>query len=256
MRLGVHGWKMGMDRDLETMIGICVESGMASFEIMEHPEFKSSVPLETPPDERAAIRRRFEEAGVEIAALSITCTYDSMAPDEVRENIEKTKEYVQLAKDIGAPRLRCLGDRLHEDEGEAKEVTIKRVAGALRELCEYADPFGVDCPIEMHNQFSPWENSLAVVEQVDHPRCYLVHNGTPQNTPPDRWDEVWAKIQPHVRHVHVHDIISDRFPCRRFFLTLRDSGYDGLVSLELAPSDDPVRVLSLTKALADEWLAG
>ena len=57
MRLGVHGWKMGMDRDLETMIGICVESGMASFEIMEHPEFKSSVPLETPPPSGAGSRR-------------------------------------------------------------------------------------------------------------------------------------------------------------------------------------------------------
>jgi len=254
MRLGLHGWVMGRERDLETMIGICAESGMASFEIMESDEFKSSVPLETPPDERAAIKRSFEEAGVEIAALSINCPYDSMDEAESRANIEKTKEYIQLAKDIGAPRLRCLGDRLHEDEGEAKEVTIARVAGALRELCEYADPFGVDCPIEMHNQFSPWENSLAVVEQADHPRCYLVHNGTPQNTPPEQWDEVWARIQPYVRHVHVHDILSDRFPHKKFFHTLRDSGYDGLVSLELQPSDDPVRVLKLTKALVDEWL--
>ena len=254
MRLGLHGWQMGRDEDLDTMVGICAESGMASFEIMESDEFKSSVPLDASSDERSRIRTLFDGAGVEIAGLSIVCAYDSMDPGEVRANIEKTKEYIQLAADIRAPRLRCLGDRLHEDEGEAKEVTIDRVAGALRELCEYAEPFGVDCPIEMHNKFSPWENSLAVVEKVNHERCYLVHNGTPQNTPPDDWDAVWKRIQPHVRHVHVHDIISDAFPCKRFFLTLRDSGYDGLVSLELAQSDDPVRVLKLTKALVDEWL--
>ncbi len=255
MKLGLHAWQMGRERDLDTMLGICVESGMACLEVMEEASFKSSIPLETPAAERAEIRRKFADAGVAIAALSIVCTYDS--PDEavVRANIEETRRYLELAKDVGAPRLRCLGDRLHEDEGEAKEVTITRVAAALREVCEFADPLGVDCPIEMHGHFSPWENALAVVEQVAHPRCYLVHNGQPANTPPDRWDEVWAKIRPHLKHIHVHDLLSERFPYRKFLEALRDSGYDGFICMELAPSDDPVRVLTLTKALVEEWLA-
>ena len=50
MRIGVHGWEMGRDNDLDTMIAVCAESGMASFEIMEDEAFKSSVPLETPPE--------------------------------------------------------------------------------------------------------------------------------------------------------------------------------------------------------------
>jgi len=256
MKLGLHAWEMGRERDLDTMIDICAESGMACFEIMEHPEFASQVPLETSDSERAEIRRKFEDAGVAIAALSIVCRYDSMDEDVVRRNIEETKEYIKLARDIGAPRLRCLGDRLHEDEGEPKEETIARVARSLREVCEFADPYGVDCPIEMHSHFSPWENALAVVEQVDHPRCYLVHNGQPSNTPPDRWDEVWARIRPYLKHIHVHDILSDRFPHKKFLLALRDSGYEGFICLELKPSDDPVRVLRLTRALVDEWLSG
>jgi sugar phosphate isomerase/epimerase len=255
MKLGLHAWEMGRVRDLNTMVDICAESGMACLEIMEHPDFKSNVPLETPAQERAAIRRRFEDAGVGIAALSITCRYDSMDEAVVRQSIEETERYMQLAKDVGAPRLRCLGDRLHEDDGESRETTIARVADALRQVCAFGDAYDVDCPIEMHGHFSPWENALTVVQQVDHPRCYLVHNGQPTNTPPDRWDEVWAKIGPYIKHVHVHDILSDRFPHRKFFGVLKDEGYEGCVCLELKPSDDPVRVLQLTKALVDEWLA-
>ncbi|NLW50877.1 MAG: sugar phosphate isomerase/epimerase [Candidatus Brocadiaceae bacterium] len=255
MKLALHAWQMGRERDLDTMIGICAESGMVALELMEHETFRSAIPLDASAGERAEIRRKFQDAGVGIAALSINCRYDWMDAAKVRASIEESMRYVDLAVDVGAPRLRCLGDQLHEDEGEPKEVTIARVAEALREVCEYADPRGIDCPIEMHGKFSPWENALAVVEQADHPRCYLVHNGTEQNTPPDRWDEVWARIRPHVKHVHAHDVLSDRFPYKRFFLTLRDSGYDGLVCFELAPSDDPVRVCRLTRALVEEWLA-
>jgi hypothetical protein len=52
----------------------------------------------------------------------------------------------------------------------------------------------------------------------------------------------------------VHDILSERFPHKKYFRALRDSGYDGFVCLELKPSDDPVRVLKLTRALVEEWL--
>lgn len=254
MKLALHGWKMGQDRDLATMVDLCAETGMAGFEVMEHEDFKSQIPLDSTPQERAEIRRLFEEKGVAIVGLAITCRYHYQDKAVVRDNIETTKKYVELARDVGAPRLRCLGDRLNEADGEPKEKTISRVAGALREICEFADPLGIDCPMEMHSDFSDWEVALAVVEQVKHPRCYLVHNGTSRNTPEDRWDEVWEKLAPYVKHVHVHDMLSTEFPNKRFFRTLRDSGYDGFVSFELQPSDDPVRVLGLTIALVSEWL--
>jgi sugar phosphate isomerase/epimerase len=245
---------MGKDRDLATMIDICRESGMAGFEIFEHPDYRSRVSLESTPAERAKVKGMFEGAGLPIAALAITCRYDVPDQAKVRASIEETKRYVDLAKDIGAPRLRCLGDCFRE--GLTREQTMTQVSAALREICEYADPLGIDCPVEMHGDFSAWEVALDAVQRVDHPRCYLVHNGAPRNMQPGDWDEIWAKIGPHVKHVHVHDIISDRFPSKRLFLTLRDSGYDGFISLELQPSDDPVRVLKLTKALVDEWLSG
>lgn len=252
MKLGLHAWKMGEDRDLPTMIDICRQSGMASFEIMEHPEFKSAVPLESTAAERAEVKRLFEEAGLPIAALAITCRYDVPDQAQVRASIEETKRYVDLAKDIGAPRLRCLGDRFRD--GLTRDQTMTQVAAALREICEYADPLGIDCPIEMHGDFSAWEVALDAVERVDHPRCYLVHNGAAPNMTPGDWDDVWGRIRPYVKHVHVHDVLSEAFPCKRFFLTLRDSRYDGFISMELQPSNDPVRVLKLTKALVDEWL--
>lgn len=252
MKLGLHAWEMGKVRDLATMVEICKESGMASFEIMQRDDFKSCVPLDSTPEQRAEIKRMFEQAALPIAALALEIRYDVPDQDTVRASIEKTKRYVDLAKDVGAPRLRCLGDCFRESL--TREQTMTQVSAALREICEYADPLGIDCPVEMHGDFSVWQVALDCVQRVDHPRCYLVHNGSPRNFTPGDWDEIWAKVQPHVKHVHIHDVLSDRFDCKRFLLTLQDSGYDGFISLELAPSDDPVRVLKLTKALVDEWL--
>lgn len=255
MKLGLHGWQMGKVRTLDEMVDLVAAAGLASFEIMIHPEFKSSIALELSASEKSRIKEKFKSSGVQIAALSVTCRYDSQDPAEVRRNIDATKRWAELARELGAPRLRCLGDRLHEDKGEAKEVTIARIATALRECAEFGETVGVDCPIEMHGHFTAWEHALAVVEQVKHPRCYLVHNGQPGNTPPERWDEVWAKLRPWIKHVHVHDILDAAFPHKKFFRQLRDDGYTGLISLELKPSDDPLRVLQLTKALFEEWVA-
>ncbi|MCZ7647409.1 MAG: sugar phosphate isomerase/epimerase [Planctomycetota bacterium] len=255
MKLGLHGWQMGRERDLETMLGLCAEAGLYSFEIMIREDFQSRVDLDASPARRTEVRRLFERSGVKLAGLSHCCRYDALDPAEVKQNVEATKGYATLAADLGAPRLRCLGDRLHEDEGEPKARTIERVAASLREVCVFADPLGIDCGLEMHGHFSPWEIALATVAQVGHPRCHLIHNGQPVNTPPERWDEVWTKLRPWIRHAHVHDILNLAFPHRRFFRQLRDDGYAGIVSLEQQPSADPVRVLRLTKALVDTWLA-
>ncbi len=253
MKLGLMAYQMAKPWDLDTTIEMCVAGGMASFEFFPENGYGQGVELDMPADKRAEVKEKFAKSGVAIAGIAIVDRYDSPDERKLRETIEHSKQYVQLARDLGAPRLRCLGDQLHEDV-EPKEKTIARVAKALRELCEYADEFDVDCALEMHGKFSDWQVSLPTVQQVDHPRCYLIHNGQPANTPPERFDEVFAQIRPHLGHCHFHDLTDERFPYRRFCRALAGSGYEGRISLELRPSEDPVRVLQLTRALFDAYL--
>jgi len=253
MHLGLMAWQMAKDWDVETTAKMCKEGRMESFEFLAEPSYKQKISLEMQPAEAKKIRKTFTDAGVHCACLSINERFDWPNVAQVKEAIAHAKQYVLLAVDIGAPRLRVLGDKLHDTE--PKSWTIARVASALSELVHYSAGLGVDIAFEMHNGFANWEDSLEVVKKVNHPRCYLVHNSQPANTPPEDFDRVFEIIRPHIGHVHFHDLLDPKFPYKKFIRKLRDTNYEGYCSLELAPSQDPTRVMHLTRAVFEEFVA-
>ncbi len=257
MKLGLHCWRLPSQMTLDETLKLCQEGGMASIEFLTQADFKQGVELELDKAGRAEVRKKCEDAGIAIAAMAILDKYDM--PDEKvrRENLDRSKKYVELAKDIGAPKIRALGDRLHEDT-EPKEKTIARVADALRELAEFAQGHGVEIDLEMHNKFTPVDVCLPTIEQANHPNLGLVHNShlVPEDIPDGSVRPSWERVKKHIRHVHFHQLHSPKFPYREWVKLLRDEGYDGYCSLELPESQDPVTVLQLTKALFEAYLAG
>ncbi|HEY3319426.1 MAG TPA: sugar phosphate isomerase/epimerase family protein [Planctomycetota bacterium] len=253
MHLGLMAYQLAKDWDLETTAKMCREGKMESFEFFAEPSYKQKISLEMQPAEAKKCRKVFADNGVHIAGLAITERYDGPSVAAVKEAVARTKQYVLLAVDMGAPRLRCLGDRFHD--GEPKAWTIARVSNALSEIVQYSAGLGVDIGFEMHGSFSAWEDALEVVKRVNHPRCYLVHNSQPANTPVDDFDRVFEIIRPHLGHVHFHDLLDTKFPYKKFIRKLRDSNYEGYCSLELEPSQDPLRVMHLTRAVFEEFVA-
>lgn len=251
MHLGLMAYQLAKEWDIETTAKMCKEGRMESFEFLAEPSYKQNITLEMQPSEAKKIRRVFADASVTIAGIAINERYDWPNVAQVKEAIARTKQYVLLAVDMGAPRLRCLGDKLHDTE--PKGWTIARVASALTEITHYSTGLGVDIGFEMHNGFAQWEDALEVVKKVNHPRCYLIHNCQPANTPSDDFDRVFETIRPHLGHVHFHDFLDPRFPYKKFIGKLRDTKYEGYCSLELNPSQDPLRVLHLTRALFEEY---
>jgi len=253
MHLGLMAYQLAKDWDVETTARMCKEGRMESFEFFSHPEYKQKVSLEMPAADAKKIRKVFWDNGVNIAGLAINERYDWPNINQVKEAVARTKQYVLLAVDMGAPRLRVLGDQLHPTE--PKQWTLSRVANALTELVHYSAGLGVDMAFEMHNGFANWEDALEIVKRVNHPRCYLIHNSQPANTPPDEFDRVFEIIRPHIGHVHLHDLLDTKFPYKKFLRKLNETGYEGTCSLELNQSNDPIRVLHLTKAVFEEYIA-
>lgn len=253
MHLGLMAYQLAKEWDIEATAKMCKDGRMESFEFFAEPSYKQKISLDMQPAEAKKVRKVFADSGVQIAGLAITEVYDSPSVTQVKEAVARTKQFVLLAVDIGAPRLRCLGDKLHENEPKA--WTSARIASALSEIVHYSAGLGVDIGFEMHGSFTNWEDALEVVKRVNHPRCYLVHNSQPGNTPPEDFDRVFDLLRPHIGHVHLNDLLETRFPYRKFLRKLRDTNYEGFFSLELAPSQDPLRVLHLTHALFHEYLA-
>ena len=253
MHLGLMAYQMAKEWDIETTAKMCKEGKMESFEFLAEPAYKQKISLDMQPAEAKKTRKTFTDAGVHIAGLAISERYDWPNVGQVKEAIARTKQYMLLAVDLGAPRLRVLGDKFHDNEPKA--WTTARVANALSEIVHYSAGLGVDIGFEMHNGFAGWEDALEVVKKVNHPRCYLVHNSQVQNTPPEDFDRVFEILRPHIGHVHLHDLLDSKFPYKKFIKKLRDSNYEGHCSLELDPSQDPLRVLHLTRALFEEFVA-
>ena len=253
MHLGLMAYQLAKDWDIETTARMCKEGRMESFEFLADPAYKQKIGLEMQPAEAKRIRKVFADQGVQIAGLAITERYDWPNVAQVKDAVARTKQFVLLAVDMGAPRLRCLGDKLHDTEPKA--WTIARIANALSEIVQYSSGLGVDIGFEMHGSFANWEDALEVVKRVNHPRCYLIHNGQPANTPPEDFERVFEMIRPHIGHVHMHNLLDPKFPYKKFVRKLRDTNYEGHLSLELEPSQDPIRVLHLTQALFNEFIA-
>ncbi len=253
MHLGLMAYQLAKEWDPETTAKMCREGRMESFEFFAHPEYQQKVGLDMAASEAKKIRKVFGDNNVAIAGLAITERYDWPNISQVKEAVARTKQYVLLAVDIGAPRLRVLGDQFHPTEPKA--WTISRVANALTELVHYSAGLGVDMAFEMHNGFANWDDAVEVVKRVNHPRCYLIHNSQPANTPPEEFERIFDIIRPHIGHVHLHDLLDPKFPYKKFLRKLRDSNYEGTCSLELDPSQDPIRVLHLTSALFNDFLA-
>ena len=117
MKLGLHAYQLGKNWDIDTIIKNCVDTGMASYEFFTHPDYLEPMDLDTPKDKRAEVKEKFEQAGIAIAGLAIVERYDWLEEDKVNAAIDKTKEYVLMAEEMGIPRLRCLGDQLHDRFG-------------------------------------------------------------------------------------------------------------------------------------------
>jgi sugar phosphate isomerase/epimerase len=253
MHLGLMAYQLAKEWDTETTARMCKEGKMEGFEFFAEASYKQHISLDMQPAEAKKTRKVFGDAGIQISGLAINERYDWPNVAQVKEAVARTKQFVLLAVDIGAPRLRCLGDVFHDTE--PKSWTVSRVANALSEIIQYSSGLGVDIGFEMHNGFSNWEDALEIVKKVNHPRCYLIHNSQPANTPPEDFDRIFDIIRPHIGHVHLHDLLDTKFPYKKFLRRLRDTNYEGFCSLELQPSQDPIRVLHLTRALFEEYIA-
>ena len=86
-------------------------------------------------DERRQVVADCRAAGIEIISVATGNRYHDEDASDLRDQIEQTKVRMDLAADLGAPRVRVFGNNFPKDV--PRERTIAQVADALQELCAY-----------------------------------------------------------------------------------------------------------------------
>jgi sugar phosphate isomerase/epimerase len=251
MKLCLLTFELGMGFSLDALLGICEKYGYKGLECRAQLDHGHGVELDTTPQQRAEIRARFADSPVALAGISTGCLFDSLDAAERQANVETAKRFVDLAADVGAPRIRVFGNAF--PAGSSKDEVIKNVGDCLRQIGEYAEGPGVDCNLEMHGDFYYWEYALRAVQIADHPRIGIVYNCDPRET---KWGPIGAflnPIAPYLRHIHLHDLEATDYPYPELLRILKNLGYAGYASLEASGSGDPERVIALYARLF-EWM--
>ena len=97
---------------------------------------------------------------------------------EVRENIEGTKEYAQLAADVGAPGVKVRPNGL--PEGVSTEKTLTQIGMSLRECGEFAKNLGVQIRLEVHGrETSHVPHIRTIMEIAEHDNVFVCWNSNP-----------------------------------------------------------------------------
>lgn len=249
MQLGTVTYNIAKDWDLPTILKTLEKLGYEGVELRTTHAHGVEVGLNA--DQRAEVRRRFEDSPVQLAGLGSAFEYQAADPAEVRKNVEGTKEYVRLAHDVGAPGVKVRPNGI--PAGANLDQTLRQIGRALHEVGEDAAGFGVEIRVEVHGAVtSELPNLAKIIGYADHPNVFVCWNSNPSDVVDGTIKETFALVAPKIREVHLRDLYDAQYPWRELFALLGAQDYQGFTLAEIGASPDPERVLRYFRAL---WTA-
>ena len=163
MKLGLVTYQWAKDWDLPTLLANCEKTGFLGVELRTEHAHKVESNLST--IERKEVKKRFADSPVTCLGYGANFEYHNPDQAKLRKNIDQTKEYIQLCKDIGATGIKVKPNGLPAEV--AKEKTIAQIAASLNEVGKFASDLGQLVRVEVHGDLSQEiPNMKAIFEQV------------------------------------------------------------------------------------------
>jgi sugar phosphate isomerase/epimerase len=187
------------------------------------------------PDERAAARELLESGGITVLAIASYVRVASGATSD-DECVADAVAHAGLARDLGAPFVRVFPGA-EEPGAEADARAVRRLNAITARL-----PEGVTILLETHDSHPQGVDIARVLSQVSGEVGTIWDVMHPWRTgePIAVTKDVLA---PYLKHVQVKDVLSPTertplplgdgtIPLAEFYAALRESGYQGWMSLE------------------------
>lgn len=246
MHLGAVTYNILKDWDLETVIKNLEAAGFEGVEL--RTTHKHGVEPTLGAAERERVRTRFTSSKVRLVSFGSTCEFHS--PDEAvrRKNVEEGKRWIDLAHDTGALGVKVRPNNL--PEGVPHDVTIGRIAEALRELGQYGAGRGVEIWMEVHGRLT--QNppvSAAIMKAARHDFVGVTWNSNPTDLVNGTIKPSFELLRPWIKSVHINELADTRYPWRELFQLLRGMKYERYTLCEAQESKEPERFLRWYAAL-------
>lgn len=255
MKLGLVTYQLGKDWDVPTLIAKLTTLKYEGVEL--RTQHAHGVEDSLSREQRADVRRRFAGSAVEIVGLGSIFEYHSMDQSVVRENVEGTKRYCELAKDIGASGVKVRPNGHNEDKGVPRARTLDQIGLALRECGAAAADNGVQIRVEMHGSVADAKDMKRIADVAAHPNVWLCWNSNTRHDVDESGSvrSDFDLVKDRIGLVHLHDLTDETYPWSELLALLKTSGYAGYCLAECAPpSSDPERVLQYFRSLYYAYL--
>lgn len=247
LKIGLMTYLLGSKWDIETIIKNCTETGFQSVELRTTHAHKVEVNLTAA--ERENVRKRFKDSPLETISLASAFQYHSPDPAELKKNIEGTKEYILLARDVGATGIRVFPNAF--PEGVSREKTMEQIGKALAEVGEYASNYDVEIRVCVHGSGT---NSVPVIKKIidysQSPFVYVNWNCDASDKEGEGLVYNFNSVKERIKGVHMHDLHDPAYPYRHFFKLLSDSGFKGYCNAEIGRvSCEPLEYMKCYRGL-------
>lgn len=251
MRPGLVTFQIAQDWDLNTIIDNCEKIGLKGVELRTTHAHGVEVSLSA--EERKEVKKKFEDSPVELVGLGSIFEYHYPDPSELKKHIEGTKEYVKLARDVGASGVKVRPNKLPPELSEEK--ALEQIGKSFGECAAFAADYGIELRLEVHGpETARLFRIRKILDWADHPNAKVCWNCNPEDLEDGGLKANFDMISEKISLVHTRDLCDENYPYCRLFQKLKEIEYKGYCLAEIPASPDPVRVLRYYRAVLDTFL--
>jgi len=256
------------DWEIERVVDRAGEWGYRGVELRSLGAGSTELASDPALSDPAKIRHRFESADLAISCLATSVALHYTKRREASTAMASAKSFVDLAAELGCPRIRCFGYQIYP--GESRSAGVRRLAARFLELAEYAEDNAVEILIENAGSFARSKELWQLCTMAEHPLVGICWNVAYAATVGERPTVSVNLLNTRIRAAKLKDTVvgegSGYVPigegtveCERFVELLRGVGYDGWITVEwdrlwlpsLAPAED---VLPVARERIHDWM--
>jgi len=246
MKLGLVTYNLAKDWDVDTIIQRCQQTGFQGVELRSTHAHKVESNLSQ--GERKAVKAKFDASKVALVSLGTAFEYHSPDATVLQKNIDGTKEYLRLARDLGCQGIKVRPNRLPPEV--PYEKTIRQIGESLRACGDAARKLGVELWMEVHGrETSHLPTIRKILDVASHPFVKICWNCNPSDVVDGSVKQNFELVKEKFGSVHMRDLYDRNYPYTELFGLLKKIGFDGYCFAEISGSADPLRVMRYYRAL-------
>jgi sugar phosphate isomerase/epimerase len=216
--------------DLPTLIDACEKSEVAGVEL--RTQHAHGVEPSLSKQQRAEVRKRFADSPVQLVGYGSNAQFHEAQPERLKQNIELTKQYIQLMHDCGGTGVKVKPNGFVK--GVPREQTIEQIGQALNQVAKYGEGFGQQIRVEVHGRGT---SELPVIRDIfqvaDHPNATVCWNSNDVDLDGEGLEHNFNLVKDRFgATVHVRELNIGDYPYAELMKLFSKLRYSGWILLE------------------------